>query len=190
MKNNAHIGETKEHRLKRFQDSSGIEIIDTLLSSMATYFVNELKSVFNDPSNYQTSLMFLGTHSIALTLAHGLFNKHGEDGYKIFLENFIDGDTDDTKFSTIAFEIHEWRNVIAHRWLNVAGHEIGYDFDMNQGWFKNDDVIFINPKIYLDQYLKAFGRRGKIYNYMKILNTEEKLEMAKNRFLSKYTEEA
>lgn len=191
MQNNAHLGETKEHRLQRFQGPP-IEIIETLLSSIQSFFNNEIGAVFDNPTNPQTSLMILGVHSVALTLAHGLFNKQGKQGYKLFVETYMDGNTGDTKFSTIAFEIHEWRNVIAHRWLNVAGHEIGYNFGMVEGWRKEGEVIFINPKIYLEHFLKAFDRRqgGMLYRYNELLTTDEMLEAAKMRFLSKYEEEA
>jgi hypothetical protein len=192
MKNNAYLGESREKRLKRFQNNHPTEIIDTLLNSMASYFINELRTVFNNPNpaNYQTSLMILGTHSIALTIAYGLFNKGGEMGYKLFLEHFIDGDSSDKKFSTVASEIHEWRNVIAHRWLNFAGHNFSYEFDMLEGWKKEDDFLLINPRIYLEQYLKTFGPNGKIYGYKKVLTTDEMLEAAKQRFISQYIEEA
>jgi len=120
MKNNAHLGETKEQRLKRFTENPPYEVVATITNSMANHLMNELRAVFDNPANYQTSLMFLGTHSIALTLAHGYFNKGGEDGYKLFLEHFIDGDTPDTKFSTVASRIHEWRNVLAHRWIKIG----------------------------------------------------------------------
>ncbi len=190
MKNNAHLGETKEQRLKRFTENHPYEVVATLTNSMANHLVNELRSVFENPSNYQTSLMFLGTHSIALTLAHGYFNKGGEDGYKLFLEYFIDGDTPDTKFSTVASRIHEWRNVLAHRWINVAGHSFSYDFDMTEGWKIEDEFLLINPKIYLDHFLKAFGSGGKIYKYEKVLTTDEMWEAAKQRYISKYTDEA
>jgi len=190
MKNNAHIGETREQRLKRFTENHPYEIVATIINSMANHFVNELSIVFDNPKNYQTTLMFLGTHSIALTISYGLFNKGGEDGYKLFLEHFIDGDTPDTKFSTVANKIHEWRNVLAHRWINVAGHSFSYNFDMPEGWKIEDEFLLINPKIYLNQFLKAFGPSGKIYEYDKILNTEEIWESAKQRFISKYTGEA
>ena len=190
MKNNAHLGETKEQRLKRFTENHPYEVVATVTNSMASYFVNELQTVFDNPENYQTSLMFLGTHSIALTIAYGLFNKGGEDGYKMFLEHFIDGDTPYTKFSTVAARIHEWRNVLAHRWINVAGHSFSYDFDMSEGWKIDDEFLLVNPKIYLAQFLKAFGPGGRIYNYDKILTTEYMWEAAKQRFISKYVDEA
>jgi hypothetical protein len=157
---------------------------------MANHFVNELSIVFDNPKNYQTTLMFLGTHSIALTISYGLFNKGSEDGYKLFLEHFIDGNTPDTKFSTVANRIHEWRNVLAHRWINAAGHSFSYNFEMLEGWKIEDEFLLINPKIYLNQFLKAFGSGGKIYKYDKILTTEEMWESAKKRFISKYTGKA
>ena len=189
MKNNAHLGETKEQRLKRFTENHPYEVIDTIINSMANYFVNELRTVFDNTANYQTSLMFLGTHSIALTIAHGLWGKGGQDGYKLFLENFIDGDTPDTKFSIVADRIHEWRNVLAHRWINVAGHSFSYDFDMSEGWKMEGEFLLINPRIYLGQFLKAFGSGGRIYQYKKILTTEEMWKSAKERFISEYIKE-
>src|ERR1700722_18714522 len=143
-KNNAHLGESKAQRLERFQNSHPLEIIETLTNSIHSFYNNEIRTVFDDRSNPQTSLMILGIHSVALTLSFGSFNAHGETGYKLFLENFVDGDRPDNKFSTIAAEIHEWRNVLAHRWLNVAGHSFGYDFDMALGWKWHEDILFLN----------------------------------------------
>lgn len=190
MKNNAHFGETKEQRIKRFTENHPYEIVETLINSMAKYLVNELRTVFENPTNHQTSLMFLGTHSIALTLSNGYFNKKGKDGYKLFLEHFIDGDTLDTKFSTIASRIHEWRNVLAHRWINISGHSFSYDFNMPEGWKIEGEFLLINPKIYLGYFLKAFGPGGKIYEYEKVLTTDELWEAAKKRFISKYVDRA
>lgn len=188
--NNAHLGETKEQRLKRFEEGHAIEVIETVIQSIGSYFVNELRSVFDNSENRQTSLMFLGTHSIALTIAYGLFNKGGEDGYKLFLEHFVDGDTPDTKFSTVASEIHEWRNVIAHRWINVAGHSFSYDFDMPEGWKREGEFLIVNPQIYLNQFLDTFALGGRAYRYGQVLENEESYEAAKRRFISKYTDEA
>ena len=190
--NNAHLSESREHRQNRFEKGDPIEIIESLLASIQSFFNNEIKITLDNQNNPQTALMILGVHSAALTIAHGFWGKGGEQGYKLFLENYMDGDVPNRKFSLIASEIHEWRNVIAHRWLNVAGHEFGYKFDMEEGWRKDGDVVFINPKLYLAQYLRAFdySQGGMIYRYKQILNTPEKLEAAKQRFLSKYTEEA
>ncbi len=183
MKNNSH-GETKESRLKRFQDGQPYEVIATLLNSIANFFNNEI-ALTTQGNNYQTSLLFLGVHSVALTISEGLFNETGSDGYKLFLEKFVDGDTPDTKFSTIAKSIHDWRNVIAHQWIGSIGHVIGYDYKMKLGWEIRKETTFINPRIYLEQYLKAFGSGGKIWSWETLLTDIEQGE-AKQRLIKKY----
>ncbi len=183
MENNAH-SETKEKRLKRFQDGVPYEIISTLINSIANFFNNEI-ALTTQGDNYQSSLLLLGVHSVALTISEGLFNKTGSDGYKLFLEKFVDGDTPDTKFSIIAKSIHDWRNVLAHQWLGSIGHSIGYDYRMSFGWEIRGDVTFINPRIYLEHYLKAFGRNGKMWDWETLL-TEQEQESAKQRLIDKY----
>lgn len=183
MKNNSH-GETKEKRLKRFQNSPPYEVIATLLNSIANFFNNEI-ILTTQGDNYQTSLLFLGIHSVALTISEGLFNKTGLEGYKLFLKKFVDGNTPDTRFSTIAKSIHNWRNVLAHQWIGSIGHRIGYDYKMTLGWKKVGDVIFINPRIYLEHYLKAFGPGGKIWDWEKML-TEVEQQKSKERLIRKY----
>src|SRR3989344_5422364 len=190
MEDSIPMGESKEKRLNRFQNGSPIEIIETLLNSINNYFNNELRVTFSNPTRTQPALMILGVHSVALTISYGLFNKQREAGYRMYFEHFVDGDTPDTKFSTIAAEIHEWRNVIAHRWLNVAGHDIGYDLNMLEGWKKEGNSLLINPKIYLDHFLSAFENGGRIYRYEQILTTDQMLEDAKQRLISKYLDEA
>ena len=181
MENRSH-SESREARLARFQKNPPVEAIGTLLNSVDSFFNNEIRLT---PENTQTSLLFLGIHAAALTISEVFFNKTGSEGYKLFLEKFVDGDSDNTKFSTIAELIHDWRNVLAHQWLGSVGHEIGYDYEMKFGWQKRDDVTFINPKIYCDHYLKAFS--GKIWEFEKIFS-EPELQAIKNRIIKKYLE--
>lgn len=183
MKNRAH-NEKFEDRLRRFQSGPPAEIIETLLNSIDNYFNNEI-SLTVEGENYQTSLLFLGIHAVALTIAEAFFNKEGENGYRLFLEKFVDGDTEDKKFSKIAGQIHNWRNTLAHQWLASGGHRIGYDYTMSSGWEKRNGVTFINPKIYCNQYLDAFNRGGRIWDYKSFLSNGE-LEDVKNRLIEKY----
>ena len=176
--------EPLEKRIKRFENGRPIEIIETLLNSISNFFNNEIR-VTVEKDNYQTTLLFLGIHAVALTISEGLFNKTGTEGYKLFLEKFIDGDTPDTKFSKIAQYVHNWRNILAHQWLGISGYEIGYDYKMSNGWENRDGVIFINPEIYCDRYLKAFGSGGRIWDYQDML-TEGELEETKQRLLKKF----
>src|ERR1700693_2093651 len=171
MQNNAHA-ETREKRLKRFNDGPPYEVIATLLNSINNFFNNEI-ALTTQGDNYQTSLLFLGVHAVALTISEGLFDKSGLGGYKLFLEKFIDGDTPDTTFSTIAQLIHDWRNVLDQQWIGSVGYSIGYDYKITMGWEIRDDTTFINPRIYLKHYQKAFGPGGKIWGWRKLLTDAE-----------------
>ncbi len=182
MKNNAHKSETKAHRLKRFQENSYVESIETLLNSIDNYFNNEIRLA---AGNYQSSLLFMGIHASALTISEVFFNETTLMGYKHFLEQYVDGDEEDRKFSSIAGTIHDWRNVLAHQWLGSIGHEVGYDYEMQNGWQKRGDVTFINPRIYSEQYLSAFKAGGKIWDYQQMF-TEEQLNEIKGRVIDKY----
>ena len=183
MKNNAH-SESREKRTKRFQDGPPIEIILTLLNSIDNHFNNEIRLTAQGV-NYQTTLMFLGIHAVALTISGGFFNKNGVTGYKLFLEKFVDGDTLDTKFSNIADLLHNWRNILAHQWLGLTGHILGYDYEMQQGYRIEEEVTIINPKVYLEHYLKAFEAGGKIWSYREYLDDSE-LDSVKDRLLKKF----
>jgi hypothetical protein len=184
MENRAHQGESKEHRLQRLQSSHPVEAIETLLNSIDNFFNNEIRLT---PENHQTSLLFMGIHASALTIAEAFVGKGGPEGYAWFLKTFVDGETDDTKFSLIAVSIHDWRNVLAHQWIGSIGHVIGYDYAMSLGWEKRDDILFINPKIYCEKYLQAFAAGGKIWKYDQLFSPEG-LEGIKARIVQKYQE--
>lgn len=181
MENRAH-SESKHARLARLQNNPPVEAIETLLNSIDNFFNNEIRLA---PENAQTSLLFLGIHAVALAISEAFFNKTGPEGYKLFLEKFVDGDSGDTKFSSIAELIHDWRNVLAHQWLGSIGHKIGYDYKMKFGWQERDGVVFINPKIYCKYYLEAFSSGGKIWNYDKIFTNQE-LQRIKECIIRKY----
>lgn len=182
MQNNSHK-ETQEKRLARLLSGPPSEAIETLLNSIDNYFNNEIQIT---PQNYQTSLLFLGIHASALTISEAFWGNGKHEGYKLFLEYFVDKDTSDKKFSLISEKIHDWRNVLAHQWLGSIGHSIGYNYEMKEGWMLNEDkVLLINPSIYCQQYLNAFSRSGKIWQYDKIFS-EAELEEIKQRIVSKF----
>lgn len=185
MKNNAHLGESQEKRLKRFQDGSPIESIETLLKSIDNYFNNEIRATIRDDQYPQTSLMFLGVHAAILTISEAFFNDKSVQGYRLFLEKFVDGDEPSNKFSLIAEDIHAWRNIVAHQWLSTKGHSISYAYSLDTGWTKEDEILHINPKIYCDYYLGAFRGDGKIRQYSNIF-TDEELEAIKQRIITKF----
>jgi len=182
MQNNTHQIESFEKRLAHLQNGSPIESIKTLLNSIANFFNNEIVLT---PEKYQTSLLILGIHSVALTISEIFWNLNGKAGFKKFLEIFVDGDGDDVKFSFVADKIHSWRNILAHQWLASSGYEIQYNYEMKTGFEINENLLKINPKIYCEQYIKAFSAGGKIWEYDKILTSSE-LDNAKQRIIDKF----
>lgn len=179
--NRAH-GESCEKRLRRFQNGSPTESIATLLNSISNFFNNEIKEA---PRNTQTSLLFLGIHASILSISEALFDKSGLEGYRYFLEKFVDGDTKDLQFSLVSSRIHDWRNILAHQWLGSSGHNIAYDYNMKEGWKEVDGILFINPQIYCNQYLKAFSGDSLLWEYDSYLGQTEQ-EDARDRIIAKF----
>lgn len=57
---------------------------------------------------------------------------------------------------------------------------------MAEGWKRDDDgILKINPNIYCESYLGAFGPGGKIWQYDSFL-TKDELERVKQRIIKKY----
>ncbi len=174
--------EDKVKRLKRFQENHPSEIIETLLNSIDNHFNSNIEQAFQNKSWF---LLILGIHAVALTISEGLFLKSGFDGFRLFLIQFIDEKKEGFDFSEIAWEIHNYRNVVAHTWLSETGYDFGLDFEQERGWEKRDSVIFFNPIKYYEAYKKAFSSGGRIWKYERILK-EDGQEKAKKQLLKKY----
>lgn len=174
--------EDGKKRLGRLSNGSPIEIIETLLNSIDNFFNNEVDTAAKDSLWH---LVILGDHAVALTIAEGLFEKTGINGFREFLFKFVDKDEVGFNFSAIAPKIHSWRNVIAHQWLSSSGYVFGLDFTMKKGWEKRKDVTYFNPILYHQSFSDAFSGGGKIWQYQKVL-TERQMQKAKERLLAKY----
>jgi hypothetical protein len=186
MENNAHKMEEKDKRLARFQNGTPHESISTLLNSIANFHNNEIKDTLKDDRQPQTGLMFMGVHAAILTISKVFWNLDGLNGYKKFLEVFVDGSNQGTKFSQVSDRIHDWRNVLAHQWLGSIGHEIVYDYTSAEGWKTlPNGSLSVNPDIYCKAYLAAFGSGGKIWDYEKLF-TSQGLEDIKTRIIDRY----
>ena len=61
---------------------------------------------------------------------------------------------------------------------------------MDEGWVKDGEFLVLNPQVYLKQFLETFDFRGRIYRYNTILTSDELLEEARQRFVSKYEQNA
>ena len=180
-RNRAHNLESQAKKLARLQ-SHPVEAIETLLNSLDNYFNNEIRVA---PEHFQTSLLFLGIHAAILTIGEVFFNGTPLNNYRDFLKVFVDGQTQDTQFSIVADEIHNWRNILAHQWISSSGHKIEYDYAAALGWEKAGDVLIINPKIYCDIYLQAFSSGGKIWRYDSVF-TPQQLADIHVRIVDKY----
>lgn len=183
--NNSHIGETAKRRLERFENGSPVESIETLLNSIDNYFNNEIRATISDLRQPQTTLLFLGIHASILTISEAFFNDKKFSGYKLFLEKYVDDADSPSGFSLIANDIHTWRNVVAHQWLSTKGHGLAYAYELEQGWKREGDILYINPKMYCEQYLAAFSAGGKIWQYSQHF-TKEELEEIKQRIIDKF----
>lgn len=163
--------EAFEKRLKRFI-SDDLEIFGWMTIMMQNGEVNKaLQSGL-----YQC--VILSTHSIIQTIGQNLFGLSGLDGTRFYLENFVDEGSGDRKFSTIAEEIHEMRNAIAHLGYSSLLHEIELDNESAEGWRRDGDVTKINLRIYCELFDEAF-RQGR---HIKTYKTLSRVERTKRQY--------
>lgn len=182
--------ETFEQRLKRFRDGPPQEIIGTLLNSINTNYIRELKILMSNGGEIGY-LPIIGVHSIIMTISKDVFSKTGKRGFKYYLKNFVDWDKDGFRFSEISDVLYDWRNVIVHQFISRLGHSIGFDYVMDTGYRYSNETIFINPRILCRQLISGFegDRRTQniIWHYSEILG-KGGMEKAKVRILKKYIE--
>jgi hypothetical protein len=99
-----------------------------------------------------------------------MFGLTGKEGTKFYLENFVDGNTTDKKFSLITDEIHDARNVMAHQGYSSLQQRVEYfNSDMTEGWKQEAGTIYINPSIYAGQFEYAFTRGTHVQKYRRTI---------------------
>ncbi len=174
--------ETFEERLKRFTNENEREIPLTVINSINNFFIPEIHRARENGFYY---LIWLGTHAVMQTISEKVFGKPGLEGTRFFLNNFVDGDTADTKFSLIAEHLHEIRNVIAHQWLSAQFHVIVIDDRIKEGWKQDHLEITINSGIYFDHVLAAFERGGRIWRWQD-LTSEMDLTKRKYEYIKQW----
>lgn len=151
--------ETFEDRLRRFLFGSPNEVFLTILNSISNFTLPELCAA-TDAGLYNLSL--LGAHSVMQIIGEQIYGKTGIEATTFYLKNFVDGDTDDTKFSTIAEELHTFRNVHAHRWSSRFNHAVGFDTGEEKGWWHDDDGLHINPIIFMKCFSAGFRGQNRM----------------------------
>jgi hypothetical protein len=176
--------ETYQQRLKRLEEGSPVESISTLLNSIDMVFV---KSELKKASKYKlTNLLLIGIHAVAETISENIYDKKGINGFRFYLERFVDENNFDTQFSQIYKELNDWRNVLTHRWLSAKGHCFGCNYNIKEGWRKKGDgTIVINPRIYFECFNNGFRAGGPMWNYQKTLTSQES-HNAKDRIIKQY----
>lgn len=181
------MAETFRQRLQRFKNNSPVEFIETILNSIHNFYIPELQMATD---NKQSNLLILGLHSIIETISENVFLKKGIEGFKFYLENFVDVNENGGQFSEIAEELNNWRNIVAHQYISKLGHFFSYDYRISVGYQIENGIIILSPKFFFDQFQSAFfannGKtKRKIWDYDKFLSVEE-MEKAKEEFLKKF----
>lgn len=152
--------ETFEARLKRFLFGPPDEVFLTILNSISSFSLQELKAA-TDGKLY--SLALLGAHSVMQTIGEQVYGQAGVAATTFYLRNFVDGDTDDTRFSEIAKELHTFRNVHTHRWSSRFNHDVGFDTSKDHGWWRDDDGLHINPVVFMKCFSAGFMARRPMW---------------------------
>jgi hypothetical protein len=175
--------EDKSKRKQRLEDGVPLEIIETLLNSVDNYFNRQIAAAVDAKA---WDLVFIGVHSAATTIGTGLFSDRPFTAYAQFMKNFVDTDEPGGDFSSIADKLHNWRNVLVHRWLSEHGYTFGFSLEQKEGWRQEDGVTIVNPRLYHEAYQNAFKAGGKVWQWEDIL-TEDEARAAKTRLLRQYS---
>ena len=182
---NEENGETFSDRLKRYADRP---VIDTL-GWMTMYLQNQPAVELRRAREAKLYFcVYLLAHSIIQTVSELMFALTGLDGTHYFLEQFADGAKPDRKFSLISADIHEIRNLIAHRAYSKRQHQTQYFIDdIPEGWRREPGgTLTINPAIYSVQIENVF-RSAKLYQSFRSQPDLQLLKL-KYRFIRQWLE--
>jgi hypothetical protein len=165
-------------RLREYVDGHEEEIF----LRMKIWAQNELApqvQVVNKPG-YEIAL-FLLTHGFVQTFMEKVYDLRGRVGTTEFLRRFIDGKKKKEKFSLIAVDMHEMRNVMAHQLYSSRTHAIAFDYRLNTGWDRIGSNLHINPKFYGDRFIAAIDG-GRLRRWRRF-TTRVALTKQKYRFI-------
>ena len=174
--------ETFKQRLKRYVDNESLEIFGWLTVYLHNSYWGE---IYAAKENRQYHSVYLLTHALIQMISENMFGFRSKQATKFYLENFVDGDTPDTKFSSITDDIHDARNVMAHQGYSSLQHQVEYFADdMAEGWKYDNGSILINPKVYGGRFEAAFGN-GKIVQRYEQLTNETRI-IRKYKFIRQW----
>ena len=169
------MGESFEQRLKRYTDQPATDTLGWMTMLIQNEHVVELRRARENKLYYCVYLM---AHSIMQTVSETMFGYTGLKGTHFFLEAFADGDSEDKKFSLISSELHDVRNVIAHRAYSRLQHVVQYFIDdIEEGWKREaDGTLIINPAQYSIQVEDVF-RHPTLYKTFRELPALQLLQI-------------
>lgn len=131
--------------------------------------------------------MFMGIHAVMQTVGEIIFGLTGLEATNFYLEHFVDGESEDLRFSNIATILHDMRNVLAHRWTSAAAYRYAIDYREKKGWWKGSDGIHINPSVYFESFKERYPYSKPDRDYRRLV-TEEELRSRKYRFIINWLE--
>ena len=97
----------------------------------------------------------------------------------------MDAGPPERTYSTISADIHDLRNVVAHRWISSLGHTIAIDYTIAGGFERRGSDIHFNPTIYLQDFAAGFGARRPIWDYDNLVS-EDDLLIRKFEFIAEW----
>ena len=146
--------DTFKQRLKRYTDEPAQETFGWMTMLIQSHHLPELRRA---RENRLYQCLYLMTHAIAHTVSETMFGYRGLTATRFFLESFVDGDPEDRKFSRIASELHDVRNVVAHEAYSSLQHSVEYfRDDIEDGWRREGNTLLINPARYGTQVEDVF----------------------------------
>lgn len=172
--------ETRDMRLKRWLDSEPSEIFGWMTVWAQNALVPQIK-VLSRP-HFEEGL-FLVTHGFIQAFMENVFDIRGRDATQEYLKRFVDGRKKLDKFSLIADEMHEMRNVMAHQIYSSLTHEIAFDYRLTTGWARQTGALHLNPKIYADQFIDSL--EGRLHVRVGSVTRLQQVKR-KYRFLAKW----
>jgi hypothetical protein len=164
--------ESFEDRLRRFLNSTEEEIPLNLMLWGQNFLLPQLRIA---KQHLLDNLIFLGTHAFIQTFSEKVFGKTGLSATTFFLQNFLDGPNQDQQFSLIADELHEMRNVMAHKLFSSKTHTMVLDYGMSEGWKKALGVLRVNPMVYAEQFEAALDG-GRLWDWEQFTTKETSIK--------------
>jgi hypothetical protein len=114
-------------------------------------------------SKHLLTLTQLGIHAVIQITTEKIFGLgKGPDTTKFYLQQFVDGQEPDRKYSTIAHKIHHERNVMAHQGFSIRQYEIAYDWSVQGGFEWRGSLLVINPDHYVEDYIAGSHKYSRV----------------------------